>query len=70
MTRGTFDTQPRLRLRSRGTLGHFRDQRERSCNRIPSEGGIEPSDPVKRGPGPANHLQVLLERASEPLADP
>jgi hypothetical protein len=22
------------------------------------------------GPGPANHLQVLLERASEPLVDP
>jgi hypothetical protein len=22
------------------------------------------------GPGPANHLQVLLERASGPLADP
>jgi hypothetical protein len=22
------------------------------------------------GPGPANHLQVLLERASRPLADP
>jgi hypothetical protein len=28
MTLGTFDTQPRLGLRSRGTLGHFRDQRE------------------------------------------
>jgi hypothetical protein len=25
MTLGTFDTQPRLGLRSRGTLGHFRD---------------------------------------------
>jgi hypothetical protein len=32
----------------RGTLGHFRDQRERFCNGIPSEGGIEPSDPIKR----------------------
>jgi hypothetical protein len=38
----------------------FPDQRERSCNGIPSEGGIEPSDPVARGPGPANHPQVLL----------
>jgi hypothetical protein len=57
-------------LRSLGTLGHFRDQQERFCNGIPSEGGIEPSDPVKRGPGPANHPQVLLERASGPLADP
>jgi hypothetical protein len=36
----------KARLRSRGTLGHFRDQRERSFNGIPSEGGIEPSDPV------------------------
>jgi hypothetical protein len=70
MTLGTFDTYPRLGLRSRGTLGHLRDQRERFCNRIPPEGGIEPSDPVKRGPGPANHPQVLLERASGPLADP
>jgi hypothetical protein len=70
MTLGTFDTQPRLGLRSRGTLGHFRDQRERFRNGIPSEGGIEPSDPVKRGPSPANHPQVLLERASGPLADP
>jgi hypothetical protein len=70
MTLGTFDTQPRLGLRSRGTLGHFRDQRERFCNGIPPEGGIEPSDPVKRGPGPANHPQVLLKRASGPLADP
>jgi hypothetical protein len=57
---GTFDTQPRLGLRSQGTLGHFRDQRERSCNGIPSEGGIEPSDPVDRGPGPADHPQVFL----------
>jgi hypothetical protein len=40
------------------------------CNGIPPEGGIEPSDPVKRGPGPANHPHVLLERASGPLADP
>jgi hypothetical protein len=48
MTLGTSDTWPRLGLRSRGTLGHFRDQQERFCNRIPSEGGIEPSDPIKQ----------------------
>jgi hypothetical protein len=48
MTLGTFDTQPRLGLRFRGTLGHFRDQWERFCNGIPSEGGIEPSDLIKR----------------------
>jgi hypothetical protein len=47
MTLGTSDTWPRLGLRSRGTLGHFRDQQERFCNGIPSEGGIEPSDPIK-----------------------
>jgi hypothetical protein len=28
MTLGTSDTWPRLGLRSRGTLGHFRDQQE------------------------------------------
>jgi hypothetical protein len=48
MTLGTSDTWPRLGLRSRGTLGHFRDQQERFCNGIPSEGGIEPSDPIER----------------------
>jgi hypothetical protein len=51
MTLGTSDTWPRLGLRSRGTLGHFRDQQERFCNGIPSEGGIEPSDPIKRDRG-------------------
>jgi hypothetical protein len=48
MTLGTSDTWPRLGLRSQGTLGHFRDQQERFCNGIPSEGGIEPSNPIKR----------------------
>jgi hypothetical protein len=48
MTLGTSNTWPRLGLRSRGTLGHFRDQQERFCNGIPSEGGIEPLDPIKR----------------------
>jgi hypothetical protein len=48
MTLGTSDTWLRLRLCSRGTLGHFRDQQERFCNGIPSEGGIERSDPIKR----------------------
>jgi hypothetical protein len=48
MTLGTSDTWSRLGLRSRDTLGHFRDQQERFCNGIPSEGGIEPSDPIKR----------------------
>jgi hypothetical protein len=26
----------------------FRDQQERFCNGIPPEGGIKPSDPIKR----------------------
>jgi hypothetical protein len=45
---GTSVTWPRLGLRSRGTLAHFRDQQERFCNGIPPEGGIEPSDPIER----------------------
>jgi hypothetical protein len=48
ITLGTSNTWPRLGLRSRSTLGHFRDQQERFCNGIPSKGGIEPSDPIKR----------------------
>jgi hypothetical protein len=48
MTLGTSVTWPRLGLRSRGTLGHFRDQQERFCNEIPPEEGIEPSDPIER----------------------
>jgi hypothetical protein len=47
MTLGTSVTWPRLGLRSRGTLGHFRDQLERFCNEIPLEGGIDPSDPIE-----------------------
>jgi hypothetical protein len=47
MTLGMSNTWPRLGLCSRGTLGHFRDQLERFCNGIPSEEGIEPSDPIK-----------------------
>jgi hypothetical protein len=47
MTLGTSVTWSRLELRSRGTLGHFRDQQERFCNGIPPEGGINPSDPIE-----------------------
>jgi hypothetical protein len=72
MTLGTFDTQPRLGLRSRGTLGHFRDQQERFCNGIPSEGGIEPSDPIKRtgsGKSPAGTFGACLWATSRPLSN-
>jgi hypothetical protein len=58
--RATLPRYPRTFPRPTGTI----------CNEIPPKGDIEPSDPVKGGPGPANHPQVLLERASEPLADP
>jgi hypothetical protein len=43
--RATLPRYPKTFLRPAGTI----------CNGIPPEGGIEPSDPVKRGPGPANH---------------
>jgi hypothetical protein len=69
MTLGTSDTWPRLGLRSRGNLRHFQDQQERFCNGIPSEGGIEPSDPIKR-----DRVRQITCRyfwsASGPLADP
>jgi hypothetical protein len=70
MTLGTSDTWPRLGLCSRGTLGHFRDQQERFCNGIPSEGGIEPLDPIKRDRVRQINYRYFLERASRPLADP
>jgi hypothetical protein len=59
-----FDSRPRARrarddsgyvrymTEARATLPRyprsFRDQQERFCNGIPSEGGIEPSDPIER----------------------
>jgi hypothetical protein len=58
--RATLLRYPRTFPRPAGTI----------CNGIPPEGGTEPSDPIKMGSGPANPLQVLLERASGPLADP
>jgi hypothetical protein len=75
MTLGTSDTWPRLRLRSRGTPGHFRDQQERFCNGIPSEGGIEPSNPIKWDrvqqitcryfwSAPLGHQPTLIERGT------
>jgi hypothetical protein len=69
MTLGTSVTWPRLGLRSRGTLGHFRDQRERFVTESHRR-RHRALGPYRMGPGPANHLQVLLERASGPLADP
>jgi hypothetical protein len=38
--------------------------------RNPIRGRHRALGPYQTGPGPANHLQVLLERASGPLADP
>jgi hypothetical protein len=58
--RATLPRYPRTFPRPAGTI----------CNGIPLEGGTESSDPIEMGPGLANPLQVLLERASGPLADP
>jgi hypothetical protein len=58
--RATLPRYPRTFPRPVGTI----------CNGIPPEGGTEPSGPIEMGPSPANPLQVLLERASGPLADP
>jgi hypothetical protein len=38
--------------------------------RNPTRGRHRALRPYRTGPGPANHLQVLLEHASRPLADP
>jgi hypothetical protein len=72
MTLGTSVTWPRLGLRSRGTLGHFRDQRKRFCNGIPLEGGIEPSDPIewaRSGKSPAGTFGARLWATSRPLSN-
>jgi hypothetical protein len=58
--RAMLPRNPRTFPRPAGTI----------CNGIPPEGGTEPSDPIEMDPGPANPLQVLLERASRPLANP
>jgi hypothetical protein len=69
LTLGTSVTWPRLGLHSRGTLGHFRDQWERFVMESHRREAPSPQT-LSNGPGPANHLQILLERASGPLADP
>jgi hypothetical protein len=70
MTLGTSDIWSRLGLCSRGTLGHFRDQQERLCNGIPSEGGIEPSDPIKRDQVRQINCTYFWSAPLWPLADP
>jgi hypothetical protein len=70
MTLGPSDTWPRLGLRSLCTLGHFRDQQERFCNGIPSEGGIKPSDPINgSGKSPAGTFGARLWATSRPLSN-
>jgi hypothetical protein len=39
---GMSVTWPRLGLRSRGTLGHFRDQQERFCNESQQREALSP----------------------------
>jgi hypothetical protein len=58
--RATLPRYPRTFPRPAGTI----------CDGILPEGGTEPSDPIEMGLSPANPLQVLLERASGPLANP
>jgi hypothetical protein len=60
MTLGTSDTWPRLGLRSRGTLGHFRDQQEPSSPRTLSNG-------TGSGKSPAGTFGARLWATSRPL---
>jgi hypothetical protein len=63
MTLGTSDTWPRLGLRSRGTLGHFRDRQERLCNGIPSREASSPrtlSNGTGSGKSPAGTFGARL----------
>jgi hypothetical protein len=66
---GYVRSWPRLRIQSQGTLRHIRDPPENDRDGIPSEGGIEPLDPIKQvraSESPA----CILGRVFGPLADP
>jgi hypothetical protein len=58
--RATLPRYPRTFPRPEGTI----------FERNPIRGRHRALGPYRTGPGPANHLHVLLERASGPLADP
>jgi hypothetical protein len=58
--RATLPRYPRTFSRLAGAI----------LSRNPTRGRHRALGPYQTGPGPANHLQVLLERASGPLADP
>jgi hypothetical protein len=58
--RATLPRYPRTFPRPAGAI----------LQRNPIRGRHRALGPYQTGPGPANHLQVLLERASGPLADP
>jgi hypothetical protein len=58
--RATLPRYPRTFPRPAGAI----------LQRNPTRGRHRALGPYQTGPGPANHLQVLLERASGPLADP
>jgi hypothetical protein len=69
MTLGTSVTWSRLGLRSRGTLGHFRDQRERFV--MESHRREAPSPwTLSNGSRSSKSPAGTLEHASGPLADP
>jgi hypothetical protein len=81
-----FDSRPRARrvrddpryvcymAEPRATLSRYPRTFPRPAGMIlqrnPTGGRHRALKPYRMGPGPANHLQVLLERASGPLADP
>jgi hypothetical protein len=72
MTLGTSVTWPRLGLRSRGTLGHFRDQRERFVMESHRREAPSPRT-LSKGSGssksPADTFGVRLWATSRPLSN-
>jgi hypothetical protein len=58
--RATLPRYPRTFSRLAGAI----------LSRNPTRGRHRALGPYRTGPGPTNHLHVLLERASGPLADP
>jgi hypothetical protein len=68
---GMSVTWPRLGLRSRGTLGHFRDQQERFCNESQQREALSPrtlSNGSGSGKSPAGTFGARLWATSRPLS--
>jgi hypothetical protein len=72
MTLGTSDTWPRLGLRSRGTLGHFRDQKSDSVTKSHQREASSPrtlSNGTVSGKSPAGTFEARLSATSRPLSN-